>query len=195
MNRATITGGVMAGGRGSRMGGIDKGLVTFQGKPLVAQVIDALAPQVDRLLISANRHLDRYRAFGHPVVEDELNGYQGPLAGFATLLQHCTDDWLVTAPCDAPRLPPDFVARLWAAQRRSGALIAVAHDGARLHPVHVLLSRELLPDLEAWLARGERKIRRWYERHPMTRVDFSDIPDAFANLNTPEDHLAMTKES
>jgi molybdenum cofactor guanylyltransferase len=166
-----------------------------QGKPLAEHVIDILRPQVDHLLISANRHVDRYRAFGHPVVEDALGDYQGPLAGFATLMQHCSDDWLVTAPCDAPRLPPDFVARLWAARQQSGAVIAVAHDGQRLHPVHVLLSRHLLPDLNAWLARGERKIRRWYQLHPMTLADFSDAPDAFLNLNTPQDHQALTQDS
>ncbi len=195
MNRPPITGAVLAGGRGSRMGGIDKGLVTFDGKPLVEHVIEALAPQVDRLVINANRHLDRYAEFGYPVVSDALDGFQGPLAGFAALLEQCDDDWLVTAPCDAPYLPRRFVERLWDAREKAGALIAVAHDGERLHPVHVLLSRRLLPDLQQWLARGERKIRRWYERHPMVLADFSDQPAAFVNLNTPEDHRTVKGQS
>ena len=185
-----LTGGILAGGRGSRMGGIDKGLVTLHGKPLIAHVIEQLAPQVDTLLINANRNIAQYAAFGHPIVRDQLDGHQGPLAGFAALLDACKTDWLVTAPCDGPCLPPDLAARLWQARKTANADIAVAHDGQRLQPVHALLPRRLLPDLQDWLARGERKIALWYAQHHYVHADFSDCAEVFQNLNTPEERQA-----
>ncbi|RMG37879.1 MAG: molybdenum cofactor guanylyltransferase [Gammaproteobacteria bacterium] len=187
-DRPPITGGILAGGRGSRMGGVDKGLVAFAGRPLIEQVVQGLAPQVDHLVINANRNLDRYRSLGFPVVSDRLEGHQGPLAGFAALMHACEDPWLVTAPCDTPQIPPDLVARLWAACAAEGCRIAVAHDGQRLQPAHALLDVSLLGDLEDFLAAGERKIDIWYARHPMVTVDFSDRAEAFLNLNRPEDY-------
>lgn len=189
-----ITGGILAGGRGRRMGGVDKGLVTWRGRPLIEHVLAALRPQVLELLINANRNQAAYAGYGHPVVADRLDGFAGPLAGFAALLGCCDTDWLAVVPCDAPHLPRDLVARLDTARRRVDADIAVAHDGQRLQPVHVLLGRHLLPDLEAFLAAGERKIDRWYARHRMVTVDFGDCPAAFANLNTPEDHQRLEGE-
>lgn len=186
--RPPITGGILAGGRGSRMGGIDKGLADFAGRPLIERVMEGLAPQVDHLLINANRNLEQYRRYGHPVVSDRLSGHQGPLAGFATLMSVSPDPWLVTVPCDTPHIPPDLVARLWAGREAAGARIAVAHDGQRLQPAHALLETGLLDDLEEFLAAGERKIDIWYARHPMIEVDFSDRADAFLNLNRPEDY-------
>ncbi len=186
-----VTGGILAGGRGRRMGGLDKGLLEWRGRPLVEHVLAALRPQVLELLINANRNRARYADYGYPVVGDRLDGFAGPLAGFATLLACCDTDWLAVVPCDAPRLPRDLVARLDAARRAAGADIAVAHDGQRLQPVHALLGRHLLPDLTDWLARGERKIDRWYARHRVEIVDFSDCPAAFANLNTPADRARL----
>ena len=189
--RPPLTGGILAGGRGSRLGGRDKGLIEWRGKPMVAHVIERLAPQVDGILISANRNLDDYRRFGYPVVSDALDGFQGPLAGFAALLAACPTDWLVTAPCDSPLLPPDLVARLWARQVATGAEIVIAHDGQRRHPAHALLSRRLRDDLEDFLAGGERRIGLWYARRKMEMADFSDCPEAFANINNSNDFAAL----
>jgi molybdenum cofactor guanylyltransferase len=186
--QTAITGAILAGGLGRRMGGIDKGWIELDGKPLIQHVVKALQPQVDQLVINANQNIDQYAKLGYPVIPDDMEGHQGPLAGFATLLNSCTTDWLVTVPCDVPRLPEELVTRLWDARQRTGADIAVAHDGQRLQPVHVLLARHLLPDLRQWLARGEHKIDRWYANHHMVTADFSDCADRFTNLNTPDDH-------
>ncbi len=183
-----ITGGILAGGRGSRLGGVDKGLAEFAGRPLIEHVMEGLLPQVNHLLINANRNLEQYRRYGHPVINDRLEGHQGPLAGFAALMEVCEDSWLVTVPCDTPQIPPDLVTRLWAGREAADARIAVAHDGRRLQPAHALLDVALLDDLEDFLAAGERKIDIWYARHPMVAVDFSDRADAFLNLNRPEDY-------
>ena len=188
-----ITGAVLAGGRGSRMGGIDKGLAPLGDKPLIEHILAALGPQVTHLLINANRNIERYAEYGHPVVKDRLDGHQGPLAGFAALLGACEDDWLVTVPCDTPHIPADLVQRMWSARVAAGAEIAIAHDGRRMQPAHALLPRRLLSDLEAFLDSGERKIDRWYARHATVEVDFSDQPDAFLNLNRPEDYRQFDK--
>jgi len=188
-----ITGAILAGGRGSRMGGIDKGLAPLGDKPLIEHILAALGPQVTHLLINANRNIDRYAEYGHPVVKDRLDGHQGPLAGFAALLGACVDDWLVTVPCDTPHIPADLVQRMWSARVDAGAEIAIAHDGRRMQPAHALLPRRLLSDLEAFLDSGERKIDRWYARHAIVEVDFSDQPDAFLNLNRPEDYRQFDK--
>lgn len=183
-----ITGGVLAGGRGSRMGGIDKGLALLEDRPLVEHVLQALAPQLDHMLINANRNLEQYANYGYPVVSDELEGHQGPLAGFAALLGACEDPWLLTVPCDTPALPTDLVSRLWDARTSGDADIAVAHDGRRMQPAHALIRCSLLSDLQTFLDSGERKIDRWYARHNVVEVDFSDQPDTFHNLNRPEDY-------
>lgn len=192
-DNASITGAVLAGGRGSRMGGIDKGLATLDDKPLIEHVLSALSPQVTHLLINANRNLDRYARYGHPVVSDRLDGHQGPLAGFAALLDACEDDWLVTVPCDTPHIPSDLVSRMRSAREGADADIAIAHDGRRMQPAHALMPRRLLLDLEDFLNSGERKIDHWYARHATVEVDFSDQADAFLNLNRPEDYRQFGK--
>ena len=185
--RAEVTGGILAGGRGRRMGGSDKGLLELAGRPLVAHIVAGLAPQVGRLLINANRNLDCYGRLGYPVVQDEEPDFQGPLAGMAALLAHSPTPWLVVVPCDGPFVPPDLVMRLWMARQRAGAEIAVAHDGARMQPVYCLLPTALLEDLRAFLAAGGRKIDRWYAAHATALADFSDTPDLFFNVNTPQE--------
>lgn len=192
MKSPEITGAILAGGRGSRMGGADKGLIELDGKPLIAHLIEALRPQVNRLLINANRNIEQYAVWEFPVIEDEMPEFQGPLAGVASLLEQCETDWLVTVPCDAPHLPEEFVTRLWAARENAGALLAIAHDGHRLHPAHALLSRQLLPDIRAALKNGDRAFKKVYARFDKVIVDFSDQPDAFINLNTPEDHQRVS---
>lgn len=182
-----VTGVVLAGGMARRMGGQDKGLVVFNGRPLVAWVIDALQSQVPTLIISANRNLEHYRGYGWPVVSDRMENFQGPLAGIASALAAARTPWIVTLPCDGPWPAPDLVGRLCAAQARGSAWIAVAADARRLQPVHALIPRALAADLDAFLADGERRPDRWYARHPTAVVDFSDRPDCFVNLNSPED--------
>lgn len=177
------------------MGGADKGLLPFRGRPLVAHVIERLAPQVDRLLISANRNLDAYRAFAHPVLTDRAAdpsahpGQAGPLAGLQAGLAACTTTWLVTCPCDCPALPMNIVARLLAAATAQHAHMAVAAVEGRMQPTFQLCRREILPALERYLAAGGRKVGAWCREQGAVEVDFPD-PDAFANFNRPEDLVA-----
>ncbi|MDO8959551.1 MAG: molybdenum cofactor guanylyltransferase MobA [Rhodocyclaceae bacterium] len=181
-----VTGLVLAGGEGRRMGGADKGLLSFRDKPLVAHVIERLAPQVGGLLISANRNLDAYAALGYPVLTDALSDYQGPLAGLAAGLAACPTPWLITCPCDCPALPADLVLRLLAAAEAQGAPLAVAATVDGLQPTFQLCRRELLPKLDAYLAAGRRKLGTWCKSQGAIEVAFPD-PDAFANLNFPGD--------
>lgn len=168
------------------MGGADKGLLDFHGKPLVARVVERLAPQVDALLISANRNPETYANFGWPVIGDDLPGYQGPLAGLRAGLAACTTPWLVCCPCDCPQLPEDLVARLMAAAAAQQAALAVAVTPEGMQPTFQLLRRELLPALDAYLAAGERRVGRWCRLQNAAEANFPDAA-AFANLNSPED--------
>ena len=187
MIHSDVTGVVLAGGRARRMGGQDKGLIELRGRPLVEHALAALAPQVSSLIINANRNLERYRAYGHVVVADRIGDFSGPLAGMASALEQARTRWLVTVPCDSPQVPADLVARLLAARARDDAELAVAWDGERLQPVFALLNTALLPSLSRFLDEGERKIDLWYGRHQCARADFSDHPEAFLNVNTPQD--------
>lgn len=184
---SNISAVILAGGRGKRMGGEDKGLVELNGEPLIRHVISAIAPQVAHLVINANRNQERYAAFGYPVISDSITGYQGPLAGFLAAMQAVSSDLLVSVPCDGPLLPTDLVERLVTTRNREGADIAVAHDGQRLQPVYALLSVRLLGSLQAYLDAGDRKIDRWYAQHRVAYADFSDVPQTFININTPQE--------
>lgn len=182
--RESITGVVLAGGQGRRMGGIDKGLVLLSGRPLVAWVIERLAPQTGRLLINANQNLDRYAAFGHTVVRDAVGGFAGPLAGLHAALSSATSDWVVTAPCDSPFLPMDLVMRLSTAAQKHTAALAVARTLDQPHPVFALVRRDVGPHLAQFLQAGGRKIDAWYATLPVVEVPFDDEADAFRNINT-----------
>jgi molybdenum cofactor guanylyltransferase len=187
-----ITGLVLAGGLGRRMGGVDKGLQAFRGEPMVAHVIRRLAPQVESLLINANQNIERYAAFGHPVVVDAIGGYAGPLAGLHAGLTACRTPLLVSSPCDSPFLPADLVARLHEALVRDGAELAVARTGAQVHPVFSLVHRHVLPGLTEFLDGGGRKIDYWYGALKVVEVAFDDQPDAFANINTLNELAALS---
>ena len=182
-----VTGVVLAGGQGSRMGGVDKGLQPFRGKPMVAHAIERLAPQVEALLVNANRNPDAYGKFGARVIADEIAGFAGPLAGFERGLAHATSEWVATVPCDSPFLPADLVARLRSALEAGDADLAVARTGAQPHPVFCLMRRSLHASLRDYLASGERKIDRWYRSLAVVEVAFDDEPDAFLNINTREE--------
>jgi molybdopterin-guanine dinucleotide biosynthesis protein A len=184
--RQKITGLVLAGGRALRMGGMDKGLVSLAGRPMVEWVLDALSGQVDELIINANRNKDAYGAMGYEVVADRSGDFQGPLAGMASGMEAAHGKWLLTAPCDSPLLPASLAERLSRACG-DGADIAVAHDGQRLQPVFAMIRCDLLGSLQQYLDGGGRKIDRWYAGHSMQAVDFSDCPETFMNINEPAD--------
>ncbi|OOG23865.1 molybdenum cofactor guanylyltransferase MobA [Thioalkalivibrio denitrificans] len=182
-----ITGAVLAGGRGSRMGGEDKGLLPLAGTPMILHVIRALKPQVGQIIINANRNSSAYAGLGYPVVGDHHADFQGPLAGMAAVLRLATTDWVQCAPCDTPNLPADLVARLWRAVGGTNARIALPHDGQRIQPLFALVHRDLLPTLDADIAAGRLAVGRWMRDQPHVEVDFSDCPEGFVNLNTPEE--------
>lgn len=187
MNNERITGVILAGGLGRRMGGTDKGLQELNGQPMVAQVVARFVPQVDELLINANQNVARYEAFGYPVVADAITGFAGPLAGLHAALSAATSPLVATVPCDSPFLPLDLVARLHAALAESGAQFAVARTFAQAHPVFCLCRRDLLPHLADYLGRGERRFEGWYATLEVVDVAFDDEAAAFENINTRED--------
>jgi molybdopterin-guanine dinucleotide biosynthesis protein A len=189
--RDRVTGVILAGGKATRMGGTDKGLVPIAGKPMIAWVIDALQPQVSAVLINANRNRGRYAEFGCPVIDDGDSDFRGPLAGMVSAMRAARTPYIAVVPCDSPLIGGGVVERLYAAAASSGAPIAAAHDGERLQSVFALLSCDLLDDLAGYLDDGERKIDRWYGRHDFETVDFSDVAESFANINAPDDRRAL----
>jgi molybdenum cofactor guanylyltransferase len=191
IHRQDITAVILAGGQGRRMGGRDKGLLEFDGKPLVATLIDRIKSQTPGIVINANRNLDDYRRFGYPVISDQLADYQGPLAGFAAAMAAVDTDFILTLPCDSPLLEADYARRFLDSYARRPAPVQVAFDGERLQPVHALIKVDLLPSLKRFLDSGERKIDRWYAQHDYARVDFSDCVDMFRNINTPADQVSL----
>lgn len=186
MSREKITGLILAGGLGRRMGGRDKGLQPLRGKPLVAWALERLAPQVDAILINANQNLEAYTAFGYPVLPDRIGGFAGPLAGLHTGLLAAETPLLVTAPCDSPFLPEDLVERLHRGLVERSAELAVAKTGDQAHPVFSLVRREVLGSLTDFLNGGGRKIDAWYAALKVVEVPFED-ETAFANINTLEE--------
>lgn len=186
-----ITGVVLAGGRGLRMGGTDKGLVPIAERPMICHVIDRLRPQVGALIINANRSLEAYGELGYPVVPDGDDGYLGPLAGMLAAMRAAATPFVLTAPCDTPLLPTVLAERLWQACHDRQADLAVAHDGTWLQPVFALLKTALADSLEGYLLGGGRKIDRWYETRRIATVDFSDMPDSFLNVNEPRQRTEL----
>lgn len=188
---ADITAVILAGGQGRRMGGRDKGLLEFKGRPLVETLIDRLEGQGLAILINANRNRQRYRRYGYPVVSDELDDYQGPLAGFAAAMAAVDTRFILTLPCDSPLLAEDYAERFMRRQAEAQTAIVVASDGERLQPVHALIEVALLPGLHGFLDGGDRKIDRWYAACGFAEVDFSDRAGMFRNINTPEDRALL----
>jgi molybdopterin-guanine dinucleotide biosynthesis protein A len=186
-NRAAITGVVLAGGRGRRMGGEDKGLLPFRGQPLVSHALAALSVVAETRLINANRNLEAYRALGFPVIQDANDRFDGPLAGLLSAMLAAATPYILTLPCDAPLMNGALLERLADHRLMSDAAIAVAHDGDRLHPVVMLAETRLADDLQAYLDAGERKVEQWLRRQRWVSVDFNDAPRALANINTPSD--------
>jgi molybdopterin-guanine dinucleotide biosynthesis protein A len=182
-----VTGLILAGGQGRRMGGVDKGLQVLRGKPMVAWVLERLKPQVTEVIINANQNQAEYARFGCRVVGDEIGGFAGPLAGLHAGLRANVHPFLVTVPCDSPFLPLDLVRRLHAALVANHADLAVAKTGDQPHPVFSLVRESLAGHLAQFLAGGGRKIDAWYASLKVVEVPFDDEPDAFSNINTPEE--------
>lgn len=169
------------------MGRVDKGLAMLQGRPMIAWVLERFTPQVDETLVSANQNLERYGAFGHRVLADEIGGFAGPLAGLERAMSEASYALVATVPCDSPFLPLQLVARLHQALARDQADLAVARTGEQVHPVFCLCKRSLHPHLRAFLASGGRKIDAWYANLRVVEVAFDDQIDAFSNINTREE--------
>jgi len=193
-SKQALTAVILAGGMARRMDGQDKGLIELNGRPMIEYIIDALKPQVDHILINANRNLQEYQHYSYPVVTDIIEGYFGPLVGIASGLKACDSDMILTVPCDSPFIPPVLASRLGAAMTDNQNDIAVAKDSERIQPVFAMIRRSTLPGLLAYLNNGGRKIDTWYTEHPMALVDFSDWPNAFTNINTPEDKIAVEQK-
>lgn len=186
---AGVTGVILAGGRASRLGGVDKGMLRVAGKPLIEHALAALVPQVARVLISANRNLEHYAAYGWPVVSDTLDGYAGPLAGVLSALRAARDGYILTVPCDCPLPPSDLAARL--REKIAQRNVCVAHDGTRMQPLFALLSRTLTENLQDYLDGGGRKVETWITAQRPVLVDFSDQPWSFLNVNTPRERATL----
>ncbi|HKU70086.1 MAG TPA: molybdenum cofactor guanylyltransferase MobA [Burkholderiales bacterium] len=194
LHPSPVTGVILAGGRGSRMGTVDKGLKLLRGKPMVQWVAERFAPQVSEVLVNANQNIDKYQILGYKVIPDEIGGFAGPLAGLHRGLSEATHDLVATSPCDSPFLPLDLIARLRAAMDRADAELTVAKTGDQPHPVFCLCRRTVLPGLTDFLAGGGRKIDAWYSKLKIVEVLFDDQPDAFSNINT-EDELKAFERS
>jgi molybdopterin-guanine dinucleotide biosynthesis protein A len=195
--REEITGLVLAGGRGARMGGVDKGLEIHLGMPLALHALLRIGPQVGEVMINANRNLGAYESMGAPVWPDSIPDYAGPLAGFLVGLERCETPYLATVPCDTPRFPEDLVSRLAAALAAEDAEIAMAAtregDRVQTHPVFCLMRASLLDSLVRFTTGGQRKIDRWTGQHRTVEVVFDDA-DAFANANTPAELQALERD-
>ena len=190
-SKPAITGVVLAGGLGRRMGGVDKGLRTLHGRPMVAAVIERFAPQVGELLINANQNIEVYAQFGYRVIPDVIGGFAGPLAGLHAALSAASHPLVATVPCDSPFLPTDVVARLHEAMSANDAQLTVAKTGEQAHPVFCLCRRDVLPHLEQFLAGGGRKIDLWYATLRVVEVNFDDVAEAFSNINSPQELAAF----
>ena len=188
MTSHRITGLILAGGRGSRMGELDKGLQRFRGKAMVEHVIERFCPQVDETIINANRNLSIYEAYGHRVVADGIDGFAGPLAGLHAGMLAASSPYIATAPCDSPFLPLNLIARLDDALTAEKADLAVAKTFDQPHPVFCLTKTALEPHLRAFLQGGQRKIDKWYASLNVVEVQFdpknNDGTEAFANINS-----------
>lgn len=184
---------ILAGGRGSRLDGIDKGLIAYAGRPIIEHLLKQLQEQAPQIIISANRNIERYQAYKLPVIMDEKSNYAGPLAGISAAMQAIPAEYLLTLPCDAPLIPHDYLKRMANALCQESADIAIATDGNNLQYVHALIPVRLHQHLQKYLQAGHRRVGEWLRQHSFTAVDFSDQVDAFNNINTEADRLKLIK--
>ncbi len=175
------------------MGGRDKGLIPLHGRALIEYVLERISPQCDTVLININRHQETYEKFGYRLIEDSLAGGLGPLAGLLTALEVSHSDYVLSVPCDTPQLPLDLVARMLDSLKQQQADVCTVDDGKRLHPVIMLVKRTLAANLRHYLESGKRKVHDWFYSMEYCTADFSDQPNAFININTPEQLNAQEK--
>lgn len=194
MNSQTkVTGVILAGGLARRMNNQDKGLIHFKGRPLVSYAIDAMTAVTDRLIINANRNIERYRQFGLPVVADQTGSFDGPLAGVLTAMIHAETDILLVMPCDSPLFEAKHLQKLLSVRGELDADVAVAFDGVRLHPVFLAVKTALKTGLQDYLDSGQRKLENWLQQQNMVKADFSSEPQLFINLNTMAELEALER--
>jgi molybdopterin-guanine dinucleotide biosynthesis protein A len=196
-----ITGIILAGGQGRRMAKLDngssnkaiveKGLISFLNQPMIQHVIKRVAPQVSEIVINANREIEEYAALGYKIIQDEISGYAGPLAGLHAGMTAAKHSYVLTVPCDSPLAASDLAQRLGASLIENNADIAVAKTGTQAHPVFCLCNKNLLSNLEHYLQNGGRKFDTWYRTLNFVEVTFDDNPLAFTNINTPEDLIRL----
>ena len=189
----SVTAIILAGGQARRMGGIDKGLVLINQKPMIEYVLETLQQQTENIIINANRNTEIYQQYGYSVVADDIPDYSGPLSGLASCMKHVMTRYVMTSPCDSPFIPHDLIARLLKQLQQDRAEISVVHDGKRLQPVFSLMKTSLLPSLLDYLAAGEKKIDRWFQQHQCTLCDYKDQADSFMNINTEDDIISTVK--
>jgi len=173
------------------MGGQDKGLIQLARKPMIEYVLNAIKPQVDDIIINANRNQKVYGKYGFTVVADQIEGYCGPLAGMASGLQASKTPFVVTVPCDSPLIPDDLVQKLYSTLQDEDAEICTALSNGRLQPVFTLMKSEVLSSMLDFLNNGERKIDKWFEQHRLAIADFSEQPETFININSAEELTAL----
>lgn len=187
MKKVPITATILAGGKGSRMQGQDKGLVMFQNRPLYQHVIERIAPQVDTIMINCNRNIEQYKLSGLPLFSDDLPGYLGPLAGIYSALLHSQTDWNLIVSCDTPFLPDDLVNRLiHAISKDPQKMAAYVYDGERYHPTILLIHKNACPKLKQFIDNKERKTVLFLQSIESIKVYFSDKKQCFININTIE---------
>jgi len=186
IDKNNITAVILSGGRSSRMQGEDKGLILLNDKPLISYVADVVNSKVVRLLISANRNIDAYQKYGE-VISDELSDFQGPLAGIVKAMSVVSTPYLLVLPCDSPLVNEIVIDRLIQCMTDKDMDICVAGDGVRIHPTFALIKTSLKDNLLDFLDSGERKLGLWIEQNDFQKVDFSDQPKVFVNLNNPQD--------
>ncbi len=194
LDKHNITAVILAGGKGRRLEGQDKGLVVYQEKTLIQHVIDRIQGQVADIVINANRNHQTYKELGYPVISDTMSNYQGPLAGVSVAMKSVKTDYILTLPCDAPLLPLNFVARMLNKLRTIKTqhnCIAVAHDGSQAQFIHALIPVALIDKLDAFLSTDERAVKNFYSQQDIIFVDFSDRPRAFFNINSAEQLLEL----
>ncbi len=175
------------------MGGRPKALLQLAGRPLLGHVAARIGPQVDRILISANTPA-LFSAFGHELIKDTLPGGLGPLAGLLAALEHADSDYVLCVPCDTPLLPQDLVSRMVQAMGSSKADLCTVSDGHRIHPAILLARRSMAQGLKRYLESGQRKVMRWIEGEESVIADFADAPEAFTNLNTPDELKRLNEQ-
>lgn len=180
-----VTGLILAGGAGRRMGGVDKGWVHWRGSTLIKQAIHIIQTDSTEILISANRHLDQYRALGYPVITDANNGFEGPLMGLSAGLAAAREDWVASIPVDSPLLPPDLLRQLWQAKMDKDLVVVRSDTG--LHAVVILCHRRLLPHLQHYLDQGGRKAQEWFQDMDYATLHLDEV--LLRNCNSPEDLL------